>query len=83
MNGLENSGMAVLYATPVILTNGDNLNSVTKDFRVSLGNDQNTKVAWKASRGLVEILTDGTARIKGGGTEILTASYKMSRDIQS
>ena len=42
-----------------------------------------TKVAWKASRGLVEILTDGTARIKGGGTEILTASYKnVSRDIQ-
>ena len=83
MNGLENSGMAVLYATPVILADGDNLNSVTKDFRVSLGNDQNTKVAWKASRGLVEILTDGTARIKGGGTEILTASYKnVSRDIQ-
>ena len=83
MNGLENSDMAVLYATPVILADGDNLNSVTKDFRVSLGNDQNTKVAWKGSRGLVEILTDGTARIKGGGTEILTASYKnVSRDIQ-
>lgn len=83
MNGLESSDMAVLYATPVILADGDNLNSVTKDFRVSLGNDQNTKVAWKASRGLVEILTDGTARIKGGGTEILTASYKnVSRDIQ-
>ena len=43
MNGLENSDMAVLYATPVILADGDNLNSVTKDFRVSLGNDQNTK----------------------------------------
>ena len=32
---------------------------------------------------MVEILTDGTARIKGGGMEILTASYKnVSRDIQ-
>ena len=78
MNGLENSDIAVLYATPVILADGDKLDSVTKNFRVSLGNGENGKVVWKANNGLVEIQGDGTAIIHGAGTEVLTATYNSA-----
>lgn len=78
MNGLENSDIAVLYATPVILADGDKLDRVTKNFRVSLGNVENGKVVWKANNGLVEIQGDGTAIIHGAGTEVLTATYNSA-----
>ena len=78
MNGLENSDIAVLYATPVILADGDKLDSVTKTFRASLGNVENGKVVWKANNGLVEIQGDGTAMIHGAGTEVLTATYNSA-----
>lgn len=74
MEGLENSDIAILYATPVLLADGDYLQKVTKDFRVSLGNTAYGNVSWTAKNGLVEITADGKATIKGYGKETLTAS---------
>lgn len=83
MEGLENSDTAVLYATPILLAEGDWLGQVTKDFRVSMGNSTYGTVAWTSKNGLVEILSDGKAVIKGNGTETLTAKLgNASRTIQ-
>lgn len=70
MNGLESSSIAMLYATPVVLADGDRLGNVTKDFRVSTGNG----VKWAAKNGLVEINNDGSVSLKGNGKETLTAT---------
>lgn len=74
MGGLENSDIAVLYATPILLADGDWLQNVTKNFSVSLGNTDCGNVSWTAKNGLVEITTDGSAIIKGYGEETLTAT---------
>lgn len=70
MNGLESSATAILYATPVILADGDRLGEVTKDFNVATGNG----VKWSARNGLVEIHDDGSVDLKGNGKETLTAT---------
>ncbi len=82
MGGLENSDLAILYATPLLLADGDYLANVTQDFKVSLGNVNLGRVSWTAKNGCVEILADGTAMLKAGGEEILTATFNgESRDI--
>ena len=82
MGGLENSDIAVLYATPIMLADGDWLGQVTKDFKVSMGNSSYSNVTWTTKNGLVEILSDGTAKIKGNGAEVLTATLgDASRNI--
>ena len=82
MGGQENSDLAVLYATPILLADGDNLQSVTKDFCVSTGNPAYGSVTWTAKNGLVEISADGTAAVKGNGLEVLTATLgSASRSI--
>lgn len=75
MGGLENSDIAILYATPVVLAQGDWLQQVTKDFHVSAGNTALGTVKWSAQNGLVEIMDDGTAKINGNGNEVLTAKF--------
>lgn len=82
MNGLENSDIAVLYAAPVILADGDRLGHVTHDFSVSVGN-ASSAVSWKAQNGLVDIHADGTVSLKSSGVEVLTAVFNgVSRDIR-
>ena len=81
MNGMENSDLAVLYATPVLLAEGDWLQQVTKDFYVSPGNPDYGQVTWTATKGLVEIQPDGKAIIKGYGEETLTA--KLGNETRS
>lgn len=73
MNGMENSDIAVLYATPILLAEGDYLQNVTKDFSVSFGNPAYGNVSWTTKNGIVEIQGDGKAVIKGYGEETLTA----------
>ena len=83
MGGLENSDCAILYATPLLLADGDYLSNVTKDFKVSLGNASLGNVSWTAKNGLVEILDDGTVTLKGNGEETLTATLNgETRDIR-
>lgn len=82
MGGLENDDRAVLYATPILLADGDYLAHVTRDFKVSLGNDALGRVTWTAQTGLVEIAADGSVSLKGDGQETLTATLNgETRDV--
>ena len=74
MNGLEDADLAVLYATPVLLADGDWLGHVTQNFQVSLGNTTYGRVTWIAQNGLVAVGADGTVTLRGDGEEVLTAS---------
>lgn len=74
MGGFEDSDIAVLYAAPVMLADGDNLRNVTRDFSLSLGNSSYGSVSWTAKNGLVEIQPDGKVVLKSSGDEVLTSS---------
>lgn len=78
MGGLENAPRAVIYATPVILAEGDDLNNVSKNFRVVTANG----VAWTAKNGNVVINGDGSVALAKKGEETLTATYEgQSREL--
>lgn len=82
MNGLENSDIAILYATPILLADGDWLGHVTKDFKVSFGNSSKGNVDWKSQNGLVDVQSDGTVHLKSEGNEVLIATYNgVSREV--
>ncbi len=61
---------SLLYATPVYFADGENVNNVVSDFKVSVKNG----VTWSCKNGLVEIDTDGNVKIKSDGEEVLVAS---------
>ncbi len=75
MKGMENSSLAILYATPVTLAEGDTKDNVTKPFSVSYGNSEYGTVAWTAKNGKVEIENDGSVSIKSSGKETLVATF--------
>ncbi len=75
MNGMENSSLAILYATPIILAEGDTKDNITKSFSVSCGNKEYGTVDWSTKYGKVEIGSDGNVSIKSNGSETLVATF--------
>ncbi len=72
MGGLENDPRAILYATPIILAEGDSLTGVSKNFRVVTANG----IAWTAKNGNVVINSDGSVALAKKGEETLIATYQ-------
>lgn len=75
MNGMENSPLAILYATPILLAEGDTKVNITKSFSVSRGNSEYGTVNWTAKNGKVEIDNDGNVSINSNGSETLVATF--------
>ncbi len=75
MNGMEKSSLTILYATPILLAEGDTKENITKSFSVSRGNNEYGTVNWTAKNGKVEIDNDGNVSIKSNGSETLVATF--------
>lgn len=78
INGIENSTIAILYATPIILAEGDNVTKITKAFTVSTENG----VKWTSQNGSISF--DGaTATPINAGEDIITATLNgVTRNIK-
>ncbi len=61
---------SMLYATPVYFADGENIDNIVSDFRVSIKNG----VTWSCKNGLVDIDTQGNVTIKSVGEEVLISS---------
>ena len=60
---------SLLYATPIFLSNGETINNIFSDFKVSIENG----VAWSCKNGLVEIDVEGNVKIISYGDDVLIA----------
>ena len=60
---------SLLYATPIFLTEGQDVKNILSDFKVSTKNG----VEWSCKNGLVEISDDGNVKILSYGEEVLLA----------
>lgn len=60
---------SLLYATPIFLTEGQNVKNILSDFKVSTKNG----VEWSCKNGLVEISDDGNVKILSYGEDVLLA----------
>lgn len=67
--------LSLLYATPIYFVDGENVDNVVSDFKVSIKNG----VKWSCKNGLVEIYTDGNIRIKSSGEEVLVVTLGQNK----
>ena len=69
MDGLELTDRAILYATPVVLDDNDQIDNISHHFKVGTENG----VSWASQNGRVVFSSDGTASIVSDGDDIITA----------
>lgn len=69
MNGMENLTIPVLYATPIILSEGNTLNNITKPFTVGTENG----VTWTSKNGKITF-SGANAVPTGDGEDVITVS---------
>lgn len=69
---------SLLYATPIYLSNGETINNILSDFRVSILNG----VVWTSKYGLVEIDSEGNVTILSPGEDVLVSKLgEYTREI--
>lgn len=80
MDGIENDPRTLLYATPVILDDADNVTDIKKPFNVGVANG----VRWQSMNGCVAFYDDGSVALVKKGSDLITASlngYERSIEI--
>ena len=70
MNGIEKSQRAILFATPILLAEGDDIKNITTDFKVTIKN----KVTWTCKNKKVSINSQGEVKSLKEGEETLIAT---------
>ena len=78
INGQENSSRAILFATPVLLAEGNTLDNISEAFNVVTDNG----VVWSSKNGKTSI-SDGKATLLGTGEDVLVATLDgYSRELK-